>query len=91
MTPSEAARIAQQVRDKSSAAAHEHVRSHKYDVAKLREHLLRVEEQVRALNRGKGTLELAVQDVRKDLSTNQQSLDMQQKRTRSSEVGGVRL
>lgn len=91
MTSSEAARIAQQVRDKSSAVAHEHVRVLKYDVAKLREHLLKVEELVRVLSRGKGTLELAVQDVRKDLSTNQQSLDMQQKKSRNREVGIVQL
>lgn len=86
MTSSEAARISQQVRDKSRAVAHEHVRAVKYDVAKLREHLLRVEEQVKVLSRGKRTLELAVQDVRKDLSTNQQSVGMQQKKTRNGEV-----
>ena len=86
MTSSEAARVAQQVRDKSSAVAHEHVRAVKYDVARLREHLLRVEEQVKGLSRGKRTLELAVQDVRKDLSANQQSVGMQQKKTRNGEV-----
>lgn len=91
MTSSEAARIAQQLRNKNSTVAHEHMRSVKYDVAKLREHLLKVEEQVRALSRGKGTLELAVQDVRKDLSTNQQSVDVQQKKSRHSEGNCLRM
>ena len=40
----------------------------------MREHLLKVEEEIKNLNRGRSTLKLAIQDVRKSLSINSSSL-----------------
>ena len=74
------------MRERSSISCHSHVRLVKYEVAKLREHLLKVEEEIKHLNRGRHTLELAIQDVRKALSVNQQSLSTQKKKSRGDQV-----
>ena len=84
--PSHVTQIASQVRERSSISCHSHVRLLKYEVAKLREHLLKVEEEIKHLNRGRHTLELAIQDVRKALSVNQQSLSTQKKKSRGDQV-----
>lgn len=61
------------------------MRSLKHDVSQLREHLLKVEEEIKNLNRGRNTLEIAVQDIRKALSVNQQSISTQQKKSSRGE------
>ena len=86
ISPSHAIQVGSQVRERSSISCHSHVRLVKYEVAKLREHLLKVEEEIKHLNRGRHTLELAIQDVRKALSVNQQSLSTQKKKSRGDHV-----
>lgn len=86
MSPSQVTQVANQVRERANASCHEHIRSLKYEVAKLREHLLRMEEEIKHLNRGRHTLEIAIQDMRKALSVNQQSLSTQQKKSRDGQV-----
>ena len=86
MSMSQAAHVAAQLRERGNRASHEHMRSLKYEVAKLREHLLKVEEEIKHLNRGRHTLEIAIQDVRRALSVNQQSLSTQQKKSRGDKV-----
>ena len=79
------AQVARQIRDSVNSASHEHRRALKYDAARLREHLLKVEEEIKNLNRGRSTLELAIQDMRKSLSVNQQSISTQQKKSSRGE------
>lgn len=86
MSPSQVTQVANQVRERANASCHEHIRSLKYEVARLREHLLRLEEEIKHLNRGRHTLEIAIQDMRKALSVNQQSLSTQQKKSRDGQV-----
>ena len=85
-SPSHVTQVASQVRERTNTSCHEHIRSLKYEVAKLREHLLRLEEEIKHLNRVRHTLEITIQDTRKALSVNQQSLSTQQKRSRDSQV-----
>lgn len=85
MSTSQVAQVAHQIRDSVNSASHEQRRVLKYDAARLREHLLKVEEEIKNLNRGRGTLELAIQDVRKSLSVNQQSISTQQKKSSRGE------
>ena len=84
--PSDTANAVNAVRERTNSASREHISSMKYNVAKLRERLLRIEEEIRHTTRGKNTLELAVQDVRRAMSINQQSVSMQQKRSRVERV-----
>ena len=87
ISKSSTAAIAREVRDRTNSESHEHVRSLKHDVSQLREHLLKVEEEIKNLSRGRNTLEIAVQDIRKALSVNQQSISTQQKKScRGEEV-----
>ena len=85
MSNAQVAQVARQIRDSVNSASHEHRRALKYDTARLREHLLKVEEEIKNLNRGRSTLELAIQDVRKSLSVNQQSISTQQKKSSRGE------
>ena len=85
MTTTEAAQLASQIRGVTNSSNHEHIRALKYDAARLRENLLKVEEEVKNLNRGRSTLELAIQDVRRALSVNQQSISTQQKKSSRGE------
>ena len=85
MSNAQAAQVARHIRDSVNSSNHEHRRALKYDAARLREHLLKVEEEIKNLNRGRSTLELAVQDVRKSLSINQQSISTQQKKSSRGE------
>ena len=85
MTNAQVAQMASQIRGATNTSSHEYARALKYDAARLREHLLKVEEEIKNLNRGRGTLELAVQDVRKALSVNQQSISTQQKKSSRGE------
>ena len=85
-TPADTARAINAARERTNSASRENTRALRYSVVKLRESLLRVEEEVKQTTRGKHTLELAVQDVRKAISVNQQSLSTQQKKTRAEVV-----
>ena len=87
--PSDAARVITTVRERTNSASREDMRLLKYNVAKLREHHLKVEEEIKHLTRGKSTLELAVQDIRKAISVNQQSVSMQQKKTHLETVSYI--
>lgn len=84
--PSDTTKIANAVRERTNSACRDDIRQLKYNVAKLREHLLKVEEEVKQMSRGKNTLEVAVQDIRRAISTNQQSVSTQQKKSRSDTV-----
>lgn len=85
LSNAQVAQMANQVRGTTNSLSHEHTRALKYDAARLREQLLRIEEEIKNLNRGRGTLELAIQDVRKALSVNQQSISTQQKKSSRGE------
>lgn len=78
--------VAEKLRHQTNSTSLAYARAIKYQVAKLHEYLLKVEEEIKQMNKGRRTLELAIQDTRKTLSTNQQSLSTHQKRTRGNEV-----
>ena len=81
--------VAKGIREQTNSATHQHVRSAKQDVSQLREHLLKVEEEIKNLNRGRSTLEISIQDSRKALSVNQQSISTQQKKSSRGEEVSV--
>lgn len=85
------AKTAADIREQTNAASHNHTRSLKYDVGKLRESLLKVEEEIKHLNRGRHTLEMGIHDIRKALSVNQQSISNQQKKSRGTEDPCLKL
>ena len=70
-----------QVRDQTNVSSLDHVRWMKHDVAKLREHLVKIEEEVKHANKAKVLLDQKVFDLRKCLSVNQQSVSAQQKKS----------
>ena len=79
--------VAEKLRQQANSTCLNYVRSVKYQAAKLHEHLLKIEEEIKQMSKGRRTLELAIQEARKSLSINQQSLSTQQKRsTRGNEV-----
>ena len=80
------AAVVNAARERTNSASRENTRSLKYGVARLRESLLGVEEEVKRMTRGRRALELAVQDVRRAISVNQQSVSVQQKKTRAQTV-----
>ena len=84
--PSELSAAVNAARERTNSASRENTRVLKYGVARLRESLLGVEEEVKRMTRGRRTLELAVQDVRRSISVNQQSLSVQQKKARAQTV-----
>ena len=86
MSSREVAQVANQLRQQTASVCHRHVRSVKYEVARLREHLLKLEDEVKLLSRGKNSLEIAIQEFRKAISANQQSLALQQKKIRTNDV-----
>lgn len=86
LKPSDTAHAINAVRERTNSASREDIRLMKYNVAKLREHLLKTEEEIKQMTRGKSVLELAVQDIRKSISVNQQSVSLQQKKTHAETV-----
>ena len=84
--PPELSAAVNAARERTNSASRENTRVLKYGVARLRESLLGVEEEVKRMTRGRRTLELAVQDVRRSISVNQQSLSVQQKKARAQTV-----
>lgn len=84
--PTDTAQAINAVRERTNSATRDNIRLMKYNVAKLREHLLKVEEEIKKMMRGKNTLEFAVQDIRRSISVNQQSVSTQQKKTRAEMV-----
>ena len=84
--PSEVSLAVNAVRERTNSASRENVRRLKYSVSRLRESLLRVDEEVKLMARGRRVLEMAVQDVRRAISVNQQSVSMQQKKSRAAMV-----
>ena len=85
LSPSQVAQAASKVREKTNSTSHDHIRSLKHNVSKMREHLLKVEEEIKNLNRGRSTLEMSIQDIRKALSVNQQSISTQLKKSSRGE------
>jgi hypothetical protein len=77
-----AEKLSQQEQPSSSQS---YTRTVKYQVAKFHEYLLTLEEELKALNKGRRTLEFAIQETRKLLSVNQQSLSARQKKTRGND------
>lgn len=83
--------MARHAREHSNMATHNYTRMMKYDVAKLREQLVKLEEEIKHALRSRNVLEVGVQEMRRSLSVNQQSLSMHQKRAkRGAEVGGIK-
>ncbi|CAI7993699.1 hypothetical protein GBAR_LOCUS1304 [Geodia barretti] len=89
--PPELSAAVNAARERTNSASRENTRVLKYGVARLRESLLGVEEEVKRMTRGRRTLELAVQDVRRSISVNQQSLSVQQKKARAQTDSTLRL
>ncbi len=80
--PVNAYTIAEKMRQQSNNIVHEHVRNVKYDLASLHEHLLKLEDEIKLANKGKIALEIAIQDIRRGISVNQQTISAQQKKRR---------
>lgn len=83
--------LAYEQRQAINSSNFEHIRMIKYQVAQLREQMLKVEEEVRQTSKGKHTLEVAIQDIRKALSVSQQSSSAQQKKMRGTEVSALNI
>lgn len=79
-------KMAHDVREESNVACLDHARWMKHDMAKLREHVIKIEEEIKLGNKAKTTLDAKIFDLRKCLSVNQQSISAQQKKTHK-EVG----
>ena len=69
------------IRDETNVACLDYARWMKHDMAKLREHVIKIEEEIRLGNKAKTTLDTKIFDLRKCLSVNQQSVSAQQKKT----------
>lgn len=74
-------KMALQIRDQTNVACLDHARWMKHDVAKLREHVIKIEEEIKLGNKAKATLDARIFDLRKCLSVNQQSVSAQQKKS----------
>lgn len=74
-------KMAFQIRDQTNVACLDHTRWMKHDVAKIREHVIKIEEEIKLGNKAKVTLDAKIFDLRKCLSVNQQSISAQQKKT----------
>ena len=81
--------VAEKLRMQTNGDSLNHIRTIKYQVATLHKHLLKVEDEIKLMNKGRRTLEYAVQDARKSLSVSQQSLSAQQKKARVGQVSIV--
>ena len=88
---SKVSKIAEHVRKQSNAASHDVVRVAKYEVSRMYEYLIKVEDEIKLMHKARHTLEMAVQDFRKSISLNQQTISSQQKKTRGSEVSSEKL
>lgn len=82
---SQVAKIAHTLREQTNVATFDHIRWMKHDVAKLREHLVKMEDEIKLANKGKALLDARIFDLRKCLSVNQQSISAQQKKTHKRE------
>ena len=78
---SQVTKMAHQLRDQNNSASLDHVRWMKCDVAKMREYLIKIEEEIKLGNRTKSLLDAKVLDLRRCLSVNQQSISSQQKKS----------
>lgn len=83
---SKVSKVTEQMRKQTNSASHDLVRTAKYEVSRMREFVLKVEEETKLTNKARHTLEMAVQDIRKSISVNQQTISSQQKKTRGGEV-----
>ena len=86
---SKLSKMAEQVRTQSNAASHNLVRAAKYEVSRMYEFLIKLEEEIKLTHKARHTLEMAVQDIRKSISLNQQTISSQQKKTRGNEVSSI--
>ena len=101
ITSHDTIRNAAELRLATSHKMHEEVKSFRYETSKIRETLLKIEEEVRTKSchfncyscvyvstqikhtlRTKESLETYIQDIRAGISTNQQSVSIQEKRSR---------
>ena len=80
--PVNACTIAEKMRQQFNHKIHEHVQSVNCEQATLHEHLLKLEDEIKLANKGKSALEKAINDIRKGMSVNQQSISAQQKKRR---------
>lgn len=66
----------------TSHKMYEEVKCLRYETSKIRETSLKVEEEIKHMLRAKESLETCIQDIRAGISTNQQSVSIQEKRSR---------
>lgn len=75
------AKMVRQIQEQTNVSSLNYVRWMKCDVSKLREHLVKIEDEIKLANRAKTVLDGHVLDMRKSLSVNQQSISAQQQKT----------
>lgn len=80
-TTSQVRKMVFQAREQTNVSSHDHVRWMKHDMAVLREHLVKMEEEIKLANKAKVLLDTKIFDLRKCLSVNQQSVSSQQKKS----------
>lgn len=68
-----------EVRRRTNSQVLHHVREQRHNAAVLRKSLVELEEEVKALNRAKHAVEVALQNTRKRMSTNHQALTMRER------------
>lgn len=83
-------KIVYQIREQTNVSCLDYARWMKHDVAKLREHLVKMEDEIKLASKAKTTLDARIFDLRKCLSVNQQSISAQQKKSHR-EVGVKQL
>ena len=74
-------KLVQQIQEQTNVSSLNYVRWMKCDATKLREHLVKIEDEIKLANKAKAVLDGHVLDMRKSLSVNQQSISAQQKKT----------
>lgn len=74
-------KMVHQMREQTNVSCLDYARWIKHDVAKLREHLVKLEDEIKVASKAKTTLDARIFELRKCLSVNQQSISAQQKKS----------
>lgn len=84
-------KIVYQIREQTNVSCLDYARWMKHDVAKLREHLVKMEDEIKLASKAKTTLDARIFDLRKCLSVNQQSISAQQKKSHREDTVSKKL
>lgn len=91
MQSSQVTKMSHHVREQTNGSCFDHVRCMKHEVAKMREHLVKMEDEIKLANRAKSVLDVKIFDLRKCLSVNQQSISAQQKKSHREDIVSRKL